>query len=126
MGGFTYSPQRWNAAAAAAWALGEHDKAIRTCLAALDAEPNPDADAFIQPGYYLFLMNRFADSAALLARGAERFPDHPMILLSLGGSATRAHKSAEAIAAIERFLALGYTDSTAFDALAHAYAQVGD
>jgi hypothetical protein len=126
MGSFTYSPRRWNSVAAAAWAVGNRDHAIDALVAALDSGGELDADAFIQPGYYLFQLNRFAESADVLSRGAALFPDHPMILLSLGGSLTRARNGREAIPVLERFLALGYTDGTAFDALAAAFEQSGD
>lgn len=126
MRGFVYSPQRWNAAAAAAWAIGQCDKAIETCIAEFEQGSRLEPDAFIQPGFYLFQANRFEESAMVLARGAKRFPDHPMVLLSLGGSLTRAGKHAEAITPLERFISLGFKDSTAFDALAHSYEAVGN
>jgi hypothetical protein len=126
MGSYTYSPRRWDSAAAAAWSVRQHDRALDILMSALDSGRELDPDAFIQPGYYLFQLNRFAESAAVLNRGASLFPDHPMVLLSLGGSLTRAQKGREAIPVLERFLALGYMDGTAFDALAAAFEQTGD
>lgn len=121
-----YPRRRWNAAAAAAWAEGLHDKAIDACIATLERDIEVEADAFVQTGFYLFQMSRFLESAAIFARGIERFPDHPMMLLSLGGALTRAGRHAEAVTSLERFIALGFRDATAFDALAHSHAQLGN
>ena len=126
MGGYVYKAVTWNRAAVALWAAGDRDAAARTCLEALDVNSDPDADAFIQPGFYLFQLERFDVATKVLERGLAKFPDHPMILLSLGSSYSRWHKAEPAIPLLERFLSLGYSDASAFDALALACSTTGD
>lgn len=126
MGGFVHKPERWNREAATLWAAGLREEAVKRCLEALDADPAPDADAFIQPGFYLFQLDRFEIGVAVLARGLALFPDHPMILLSLGSSYSRWRKHSQAIPLLERFLALGIVDASAYDALAMSCSATGD
>ena len=126
MGGYVYKPVTWNGEAAQLWAAGQRDAAVKLCLAALDANPAPDADAFIQPGFYAFQLEKFDIGTQVLERGLTKFPDHPMILLSLGSSYSRWHKPKCAIPFLERFLALGYTDASAYDALAQSCSLSGD
>ena len=126
MGGYVHKPVRWNREAKALWTAGQRDAAVKSCLEALDADPAPIADAFIQPGYYLFQMERFDVGTKVLESGLEKFPDHPMILLSLGSSYSRWRKHRQAIPILERFLALGIVDASAFDALAMSCSFTGD
>ena len=126
MGGYVHKPVTWNREASTLWAAGQHDQAVDMCLAALDANPAPDADAFIQPGFYLFQLERFDIGTKVLERGLAIFPDHPMILLSLGSSYSRWYKPEPAIPLLERFLALGYIDASAFDALAQSCSTTDD
>jgi len=126
MGGYVHKPVTWNREAATLWAAGQRDAAVKLCLAALDTNPAPDADAFIQPGYYLFQLERFDIGTAVLERGVATFPDHPMILLSLGSSYSRWRKHKRAIPLLERFLALGIIDASAYDALAMSCSSTGD
>src|SRR5215210_1050294 len=123
MGGFVHRPVTWNREAAASWSAGERDAAVKL---ALDANPDPDADAFIQPGFYLLQLERFDLGTHVLERGAAEFPDHPMILLSLGSSYSRWRKHERAIPFFERFLALGIIDASAYDALAMSCSATGD
>ena len=62
----------------------------------------------------------------MLERAVAKFPDHPMILLSLGSSYSRWRKHKRAIPLIERFLALGIIDASAYDALAMSCSSTGD
>ena len=126
MGGYVHKPVTWNREASALWAAGQSDAAVKLCLEALDADPAPDADAFIQPGFYLFQMERFDVGTRVLERAVAKFPDHPMILLSLGSSYSRWRKHKRAIPLIERFLALGIIDASAYDALAMSCSSTGD
>ena len=126
MGGYVHKPVTWNREAATLWAAGMRDAAVTMSLTALDADPAPDADAFIQPGFYLFQLERFDIGTALLERAVARFPDHPMILLSLGSSYSRWRKHSQAIPLLERFLALGIVDASAYDALAMSCSSTGD
>jgi len=126
MGGYIHKPVAWNREAKALWASGQQEAAVKTCLEALDADPAPGPDAFVQPGYYLFQMERFDVGTQVLERGLEKFPDHPMILLSLGSSYSRWRKHRRAIPILERFLALGIVDASAFDALAMSCSMTGD
>lgn len=126
MGGYIYRPVRWDRAAQALWAAGHRDGAARHCLDALEADTAPDADAFIQPGFYLFQLDKFEAGAAVLERGLVKYPDHPMMLLSLGSSYNRSHKHARALPLLDRFIALGYVDASAFDALASSNAETGN
>jgi tetratricopeptide (TPR) repeat protein len=126
MGGYVHQPARWNRQAAALWQGGLRDAAVQACLEALDADPDPDPDAFIQPGFYLFQLDRFEMATAVLERGLEKFPQQPMILLSLGSSYNRWGKHQLAIPLLNRFMALGHIDASAFDALASSNAALGD
>ena len=126
MGGYVHKPKRWNRKAATLWTSGERDAATRLCLKALDANAEPDADSYIQPAYYLFQLDRFDVATAVLEQALKKFPDHPMILLSLGSSYCRQHKDRPAIPLIERFLALGFSDARAYDALAMSCSGIGD
>ena len=126
MGGYVHKPVTWNREASALWAAGMRDAAVTMCLKALDANLAPDADAFIQPGFYLFQMERFDVGTTVLERAVTRFPDHPMILLSLGSSYSRWRKHKRAIPLLERFLALGIVDASAYDALAMSCSMTGD
>ena len=126
MGGYVHKPVIWNREAATLWAAGQRDAAVKLSLEALDDDPDPAADSYIQPGFYLFQMDQLEFGTRVLERGLARFPDHPMILLSLGSSYSRWHKAEPAIPLLERFLALGYTDASAYDALAAAYAATAD
>ncbi len=126
MGGYVHNPVTWNREASSLWAAGQRDAAVTRCLKALDANPDPDADSFIQPGYYLFQMERFDVGTQVLERGVAKFPDHPMILLSLGSSYSRWRKHSRAIPLLERFLALGIVDCSAYDALAMSCSSTGD
>ena len=126
MGGHVHKPVTWNRAAAAQWAGGQRNEATKVCLEALDANPDPDADAFIQPGFYLFQLEQFELGTRVLKAGLTKFPDHPMILLSLGCSYSRWHKDELAIPLLERFLALGYIDASAYDALTTSCGATGD
>lgn len=125
MGGYVYGPMRWNRDASALWA-GQREAALKLCLDTLDADPAPDADAFIQPGFYAFQLGRFDLASAIFERGRAHFPDHPMILLSLGSAYSRWHKHALAIPVLERFLGQGIVDASAYDALAVSFAGTGD
>jgi hypothetical protein len=126
MGGYVYKPVNWNKAAATFWSAGKRDEAVKLCLEALEANPEPDSDSFIQPGFYLFQMERFDVATKVLERGLARFPDHPMMLLSLGSAYSRWRKHKLAIPPLERFLSLGIVDASAFDALAMSCSSVGD
>ena len=126
MGGYVHKPVTWNREAATLWAAGMRDAAVTMSLTALDADPAPDADAFIQPGFYLFQLERFDIGTAVLERAVAKFPDHPMILLSLGSSYSRWRKHKRAIPLLERFLALGIVDASAYDALAMSCSSTGD
>ena len=126
MGGYVHKPVTWNRVAEALWAAGHREATVKLCLEALDADFAPDADAFIQPGFYLFQLERYDVGTKVLKRGLAKFPDHPMILLSLGSSYSRWHKGKLAIPLLERFLALGYTDASAYDALAMSCSATGD
>ena len=126
MGGYAYTPTDWDPAAEKQWAAGAREAAIKTCLEALDRNPDPTADAFIQPGFYLFQLDRFDVGTQVLERGLEKFPDHPMILLSLGSSYSRWRKPVPAMLLLEKFLGLGYSDASAYDALTFACSISGD
>lgn len=126
MAGYVHKPVRWNRFAAATWAAGNRALAAQLALQALADAAEPDADHFIQPGFYLFQLDRFDEAVAVLERAAERFPRHPMVLLSLGSAHNRAHRHQEAIPWLERFLALGLIDASAFDALASSHAECGN
>ena len=108
------------------WRAGFKEQALAKSLKTLDAAKVPDADAFIQPGFYCFQLDRFAEGIKILNRGLEHFPTHPMMLLSLGSSFNRAGRHKEAIPFLERFLGLGLLDASAFDALASSHAYAGD
>lgn len=123
---FVHEPKRWDRQAASLWREGKSDDAISHSLAMLASMAAPDADAFIQPAFYLFQLNRFGEGADLLEKAVLHFPDHPMVRLSLGSSYTRARHYHRAIPQLEAFLALGYADMSAFDALAHAHSETGD
>jgi hypothetical protein len=123
---FVHRPKRWDKAANNAWSAGRREEALALAKAALEATAEPDADAFIQPAYYLFLLGRYKESAEVLERAVERFPDHPMIRLSLGSSYTRARWHRHALPHLEAFLDLGYADASLFDALAHSLSETGD
>ena len=125
MGGYVHQPVRWNREAAALWP-SQREAALKLCVDALDADPAPDPDAFIQPGFYAFQLGLFDLASAIFERGLTCFPDQPMILLSLGSAYSRWHKHAPAIPMLERFLALGIVDASAYDALAVSYAGTGD
>ena len=125
-GGLIHKPVTWNRAAAAFWSAGRTEEAIRLCLEALDANPDADADAFIQPGVYLFQTERFDVGSQVFERAMAKFPDHPMILLSLGSTYSRWRKHDKAIPILERFLKHGIADATAFDALAMSCSSIGD
>jgi tetratricopeptide (TPR) repeat protein len=126
MAGYVHKPVRWDKEAATLWRAGLRDAALAKSLKSLEEASAPDADHFIQPGFYLFLLDRFDEAVAVLERGAGLFPDHPMILLSLGSAHNRARHHAQAIPWLERFLALGFADASAFDALASSHADTGD
>lgn len=126
MAGYTHHPQRWDRASAAVWKQGNRELAAKLALQALDDMAEPDPDAFIQPGFYLFLLGRYKDAAAVLERGVKLYPDHPMIRLTLGSSYTRGRTHKAALPHLERFLALGYADMSAFDALAYSCSETGD
>lgn len=126
MGGLIYKPVNWSRAAATFWSAGRIDEAIKLSLEALDANPDPDADAFIQPGYYLFQAERFDIGSQVLERAMAKFPDHPMILLSLGSTYSRWRKHRKAVPILERFLKHGISDASAFDALAMSCSSTGD
>ena len=100
---------RWARRRAAAddWAAGAGEAALDRCLQALDTDPAPNPDGFIQPGFYAFQLERFDIATAVLECGRDKFPTHPMILLSLGCSYSRWRKPARAIPLLERLLALG-------------------
>ena len=123
---FVHRPKRWDKAANAAWSAGRREEALGRAKAVLDGMAEPDADSFIQPAYYLFLLGRYKESAELLERAVERFPDHPMVRLSLGSSYTRARWHRHALPHLEAFLDLGYADASVFDALAHSHSETGD
>ena len=126
MAGYVHKPVRWDKEAAALWGAGLKDAALAKSMRTLEGATAPDADAFIQPGFYLFQLDRFDEAVAVLKRGAKLHPKHPMILLSLGSAYNRAHRHQEAIPWLERFLALGFIDASAFDALASSHADTGD
>ncbi len=123
---FVHEPKRWDRDAAAQWRDGRQDEALTKSLATLDAMVEPDADAFIQPAFYLFQLNRFQEGADILERGAALYPDHPMVRLALGSSYTRGLQHRKAIPHLEAFLALGHHDMSAYDALAHSLSETGD
>ena len=123
---YVYTPRRWDKEARALWQAGQREEAATRCLASLETETNPDADAFIQPAFYLFQLDRFAQSAAVMEKAVKLFPDHPMIRLTLGSSYTRARQHSRAIPHLERFVSFGYADMSAFDALAHSLSETDD
>ena len=126
MAGYVHKPVRWDKEAATLWRAGLKDAALAKSLQSLESATAPDADHFIQPGFYLFQLDRFDDAVAVLERGAKLHANHPMILLSLGSAHNRARRHKQAIPWLERFLALGYADASAFDALASSHADTGD
>ncbi len=126
MGGYVYRPELWNQKARGLWDAGQRDEAARVSLEALDVNAAPDPDAFIQPGFYLFQLENYDVASKVLERGLALFPDHPMILLSLGSAYARWRKAAPAIPLLEKFMAQGHNDCSAYDALAMSYALTGD
>ena len=126
MGGFVHKPERWDKEAAILWRGGARDHAVVKAMATLQDSKNPDPDAFIQPAFYYFQLDRFDEAVAVLDRAVALFPNHPMVLLSLGSAHNRAHRHAEALPYLERFLALGLSDASAFDALASSHSYAGD
>jgi len=126
VGSYVHKPVRWDKEAALLWRSGLREPALAKTLQSLAQATEPDADHFIQPGFYLFQLDRFDEAVAVLERGAELFPKHPMLLLSLGSAHNRARHHMEAIPWLERFLALGFSDPSAFDALASSHAETGD
>lgn len=126
MASYVYTPARWNREANSLWAAGNRDAGTKLCLEALDANPDRDADAFIQPGFYLFQLSHYDLAAAVFERGVARFPEHPMILLSLGCAFSRSNQHPKAIPILERFLAMGMSDASAYDALAMSCSATGD
>ncbi|HVL29520.1 MAG TPA: hypothetical protein VM326_02220, partial [Sphingomicrobium sp.] len=84
MAGYVHKPEQWDKEAALLWKAGFRDQALAKSLATLDGLARPHADAFIQPGFYFFQLDRFDEAVAVLRRGAAAFPKHPMIALSLG------------------------------------------
>jgi hypothetical protein len=126
MASYVHKPERWDKEAALLWTGGLRDAALAKARATLEQAAEPDADAFIQPGFYLFQLDRFDEAVVVLSRGLQRFPDHPMILLSLGSAHNRARHHEKAIPFLERFLAAGYSDASAFDALASSHAETGN
>jgi hypothetical protein len=123
---FAHRPKRWDPPAEKAWRAGRREEALETSRATLAAMAEPDADAFIQPAFYLFLMARYGEAAELLERAAALFPDHPMIRLSLGSSYTRAGSHRRALPHLHAFLDLGHADASVFDALAHSHCETDD
>jgi hypothetical protein len=126
MGSYVHKPERWDKEAALLWREGLRDEALARALQSLEQAAEPDADHYIQPGFYLFQLDRFDEAVAVLERGAALFPRHPMLLLSLGSAHNRARRHQDAIPWLERFLALGYSDPSAFDALASSHADTGN
>lgn len=126
MGAYVYTPVNWNREAEALWSGGDRDAATELVLKALDANPAPDPDAFIQSGFYLFQLFRFDLAGKVLEYGTSLFPDHPMILLTLGTSFSRTGEHWKAIPILERFLALEQGDASAYDALAMSCSVTGD
>lgn len=126
MGSFVHKPERWDREATTFWRTGFKEQALARSLQTLEGMAEPDADAFIQPAFYLFQLDRFDEAVALLNRAVELYPTHPMVLLSLGSSHNRARHHAQALPYLERFIALGYSDASAFDALASSHAETGD
>lgn len=126
MASFAYQPRTADAIAAAAWGAGHRDAAVRFALAALARQKAPTADAFVQPAYYLFILDRYEESAEVLQKGLEQHPDHAMTLLLLGASLSRGGRHRQAIPILERFLDLGNRDAGACDALAASCCAIGD
>ena len=126
MAGYVHKPEQWDKEASLLWKAGFKDQALAKCLATLEGLSKPHADAFIQPGFYLFQLDRFDEAVTVLTRGAAAFPAHPMIALSLGSAFNRARRHEEAIPWLERFLSLGHVDASAFDALASSHADTGN
>jgi hypothetical protein len=126
MSGYVHKPEQWDKEAALLWRAGLRDPALAKATATLEGLKEPYADAFIQPGFYLFQLDRFDEAVAVLERGAALFPHHPMLLLSLGSAYNRARRHTQAIPWLERFLGLGIIDASAFDALASSHADTGN
>ena len=126
MRGYVHKPVRWDKEAATLWRANLKDHAVAKAMRTLEETEDPDPDAFIQPGFYYFQLDRFDEAVAVLERADALFPNHPMVLLSLGSAHNRAHRHKEAIPYLERFLALGFADASAFDALASSHAYTGD
>ena len=123
---FVYQPVRWDRKAATSWQTGRQEEALFLTLATLDRMETPDADAFLQPAFYAFQMNRFAESAVLLEKAVGFFPDHPMVRLGLGNSYSRGRQHRKAVPHLDAFIAMGLHDMSAYDALAHSLSEIGD
>ena len=108
------------------WRAGQKAEAAAKAMAVLESMAGPDPDAFIQPGFYYFQMDRFAEAVAVLERGHALFPKHPMVLLSLGSAHNRARQFEQSLPYLKGFVALGFTDASAFDALASSHAETGN
>lgn len=126
MGSYVHKPTRWDTEASLLWRAGMKGAALAKLMATVEQSPESGPDAFIQPGYYLFQADRFDEAIKVLERGIERFPDHPMILLSLGSAHNRARNHGRALPYLDRFLAAGYSDPSAYDALASSLSETGD
>lgn len=126
MAGYVHKPEQWDKEAALLWKANFKDQSLAKCMATLEGLKKPHPDAFIQPGFYLFQLDRFDEAVEVLASGAAAFPTHPMMALSLGSAFNRAGRHADAIPWLERFLALGFVDASAFDALASSHADTGN
>ena len=61
---------------------GPEEPALAKTLQSLAQASEPDADHFIQPGFYFFQLDQFDEAVAILAR-TPALPGHPMLLLSL-------------------------------------------
>lgn len=119
-------PASWNAEVHQLWASGERNEAIQQLLGLINqAGPRPAKADLAQFAYYLFLLADFPAAANILEQALALYPDDLQLLLNLAVARSRMEDHNAAIAAAQKYAALGGSDPMLFDTLANVFATVG-
>ena len=95
MGSYVHKPVRWDKEAATAVAAGLSEPALAKSLATLEQVAESRRRRISSSRASIcFQLDRFDEAVAILERAPALFPNHPMLLLSLGSAHNRARHHA--------------------------------
>lgn len=121
-------PDNWDNDIHQLWLAGQAENTIKACVEKINSftEEKKPKGLLVQFGYYLFLINDFKSSSAILKTAHELYPDDKEVLLNFAVSLSRAKLNKEAVGALKKLLKDDPMNFVAWDSIASSYYRIGE